>query len=333
MFDRVLALSLPALMLLASEAVGEPVRLSAAAFGTQAEIEIRDLPSEAATTAARAALREIFEISNLVDSAGAQPGGFGALNAAAGGEPVLLEPRAAELLRRGLQFCLWTHGAHGPVAGELYRLWDNQTLIPEPTALRDAVISSQCNRLRLELGDAGTRAALAAGSRAEAIGLGRGFALDRAAEVLKEAGVENAWLEIGGVWLAMGPGSSGQGWLAVLPPAPRHKYPIDQIWLHDQALALILIDPSDEEVPLRPIDQRTGVPPVGVVAVVTVTEQAIDAEALAVTLFITGMREGQMRLGGLSPRPSALWLLGQGKGEPLESTYRWSEVDRMKRRY
>lgn len=330
---RPIFLSLLAFALLAAGAAGEPVRLSSAAFGTQAEIEIRDMASDAATEAARAALREIFEISHLLDSAGTGPGGFGALNAAAGGQPVVLEPRVAELLRRGLQFCLWTQGAHGPVGGRLYRLWDGSDRMPEPSDLRDAVISAQCNRLQLELGEPESRATLAAGSRAEAIGLGRGFALDRAAQVLKEAGVENAWLEIDGVWLAMGPGPSGEGWLGVLPAAPGQKYPIDRVWLRDQALALILIDPSSDQTGPRPLDQRTGVSPVGVIAVVTVTEQAIDAEALAVTLFVTGLREGQMRLGGLSPRPSALWLLGQGKGEPLESTYRWSEVARMKRRY
>lgn len=326
-------LPLLAWALLPGGAGGEPVRLSTEAFGSQAEIEIRDLPAEAATAAARDALREIFEISQLLEPGGSRPGGFGVLNAGAGGEPVPLEPRAAELLRRGLQFCFWTRGAHGPLGGQLYSLWGSQIEMPDPTDLRDAVISAQCDRVQLQVTESDSQAALAAGSQARAIGFGRGFALDRAAAVLKEAGVENAWLEIDGVWLAMGPGASGEGWLGTLPPAPGRKHPIDRIWLRDQAFALILFDPNAEQIALRPIDQRTGVPPVGVVAVATVTEQAIDAEALAVTLFITGQREGQMRLGGLDPRPSVLWLLGQGKGEPVESTYRWSEVGRMKRLY
>ena len=329
-------LTLIVLVLATAPAAAEPVRLSAAAFGTHAEIEIRGLPREAATAAARDALHAVFELGQLLDPAGRLAGSLGALNAAAGvEEAMLLEPRVADFLRRGLQFCLWTNGAHGPLGGELYRLWNgaSETRMPDPTDLRDAVISAGCNRLGLELGETETRARLAAGSRLAAVGMGRGFALDRAADVLRAAGADNAWLEMGAVWRAMGPGPGGEGWLATLPPAPGTTEPIDQVWLRDQSLAITSIGPVAGEAPLKLLDQRTGVPSRGVVTVVAVTETAVDAEALASTLFITGLREGQMRLGGLQPRPMVFWLLGQGRGEPLESTYRWSELPRVKRRY
>ena len=324
--------SVLALALVAGSVSGEPVRLSADAFGTQAEIEIRDLPREVATAAALEALREIYEISGLADPTGGLPGSIGALNAAAGGEPMLLEDRTAELLRRGLQYCLWTNGAHGPLGGELYRLW-NEARMPDPAELRDAVISAGCNQLSLKAVEAGINARVAAGSRVRALGMERGFALDRAAEVLRSAGVRNAWLEVGNVYLAMGRGSEGKGWLAALPPAPGTAKPSDQIWLRDKALAVAAIGPSDGGPMIRFIDQRTGVPARGVVMVAAVTELALDAEALAATLFVAGLREGHMRLGGLTPRPSVFWLLGQGKGQPLESTYRWSELERVRIRY
>ncbi len=163
----------------------------------------------------------------------------------------------------------------------------------------------------------------------------RGFALDQATQVLKQAGVTNAWLEIGGVWRGIGGGPEGEGWLAHLPPIPGTKEPMDRVWLRDQSLAIASIEPVGGQPSIRYIDQRTGVPTRGVVAVVAVTELAMDAEALAATLFIEGMRGGQMRLGALNPRPSVLWLLGQGKGTPLQSTYRWSELprERHRRRY
>ena len=328
-------LMLTLLVLPAGPLPAEPVRMSAAAFGTQAEIEVRGLPREEGTVAARDALHAIFDLSQLLDPAGRQAGSLGALNAAAGSdEPLLLEPQVADLLRRGLQFCLWTNGAHGPLGGELYRLWNgSQQRIPDPTKLRDAVVSASCNRLALVYEDPGTRARLAAGSRLAAVGMGRGFALDRAADVLRAAGADNAWLEIGAVWRAMGPGPEGKGWLATLPPAPGSREPIDRVWLRNQSLAITSIEPVGEPTALRLLDQRTGVPASGVVTVVVVTETAVDAEALASTLFITGLREGQMRLGGLQPKPMVFWLLGHGKGDPLESTYRWSDLDRVKRRY
>ncbi len=325
-------LLLPSLLVLAAgTAAAEPIRLSTDAFGTQAEIEIRDLPRDVAVTAARDALREIFEVSQLADPSGGQPGGFGALNAAAGGEPQLLDERAASLVRSGLQYCLWTNGAHGPLGGELYRLWGEAVAMPAPSELRDAVISASCNQISLTSGEAGIQGKVAAGSRIAAVGMERGYALDRAVEVLRSAGVENAWLEIGRVYRAMGSGPEGKGWLISLPPAPGTEKPSDQVWLRDQALAVAAFDPTADGPMIRFIDQRTGVPARGVVMVATVTELALDAEALAVTLFVNGLREGHMRLGGLKPRPSVYWLLGQGKGDPLESTYRWSELERVRR--
>ena len=310
----------------------EPVRLSAAAFGARAEIEIRELPGEVAKTAASDALREIFEVSQLADPSGGVPGGIGALNASAGNAPLLLEARAAELLRRGLQYCLWTNGAHGPLGGELYRLWGPAEQIPDPTELRDAVISAACNQMKLTPGEVGLSAQVGAGTRVAALGMERGFALDRAVEVLRSAGVENAWLEIGSVYRAMGGGPEGKGWLVSLPPAPGTAKPSDQVWLRDKALAIAAVEPVGGNLAVRFIDQRNGVPARGVLLVAAVTEFALDAEALSATLFVNGLREGHMRLGGLNPRPSVFWLLGQGKGDPLESTYRWSELERVRRR-
>ncbi len=338
--------TLPLLLSLAFAAVpssAEPVRLSAAAFGTEAEIEIRDLPREQATAAARDALEEIFEVSRLFDPSGDVPGGIGTLNAAAGGEPLVLEARVAEVLRRGLQYCLWTNGAHGPLGGEIYRLWNGYSTerppgggptehLPETTKLRDAVIGAACNRMALTFGETDVSAQVAAGSQVAAIGMGRGFAIDRAAELLRAAGVENAWLEIGGVWRAMGLGPEGRGWLASLPPAPGEVRPSEQVWLRDQSLAIATREPSGGQPALRFIDQRTGMPPRGVILVAAVTEEAVDAEALAATLYVTGLREGHLRLGALKPRPFVYWLLGQGQSEPLQSTYRWSDLERVRHR-
>ena len=320
-----------ALLFAASPSAAEPVRMAADAFGTEAEIEIRGLPEEAAKAAALEALREIYEISQLTDPSGDLPGGLGALNAVARDDPRSLDPRAADVLRRGLQYCLWSNGAHGPLGGEIYRLWDQGSKLPEPAELRDAVIAASCQQITLTSEGDEVQAKVAEGTRVAAVGMRRGFALDRAVDALRAAGVDNAWLEIGTVYRAMGVGPEGRGWLVGLPPAPGQTKPSDQVWLRDQALAVVTAKPARGGPSIAFIDQRTGVPARGVVMVAAVTELAVDAEALAATLFVSGLREGQMRLGGLEPRPSVYWLLGQGKGDPLESTYRWSELARKKR--
>jgi len=333
MFPQMLRLVLVA-TLLAAPAAAEPVRKAIAAFGTQAEIEVRDLPSAEAESAVLAALQEIFALDHLFDPDGEVTGGLGVLNRAAGGGAVEIDPRVSDLLLRGLQFCIWSGGAYGPLGGELYRLWDQRPdsyRPPDPADLREAVGTAECNRVSL---DPKTHAAiLAPGSRVDAFGLSRGLAVDRAVAVLTEHGAANAWVEVGNVWRALGAGPSGHGWLAELPPIPGEEEPIDRIWLHDQALVVYSTQPVNEET-LRPvIDQRTGVPSRGVISVIAVTVQAVDAEPLAATLFVLGHRDGQMRLGSLDPRPSVFWLLGQGigTGRPLEATYYWTQLDRVRR--
>lgn len=334
---RVLPTSL-LLAFLATPSPAEPVRLSVAAFGTSAEVEVRGLPRSEAEAAARQALEEIFAVSRLVDPEARLSGGIGALNAAAGQEePLPLAQSVAEMLVRGIQLCIWSNGAHGPLGGELYRLWGEDGL-PDPTDLRWALASADCSRLGLSGGES-PAATVAAGSRIYPSWMARGLAIDRAVNRLRGLGVDNAWLEIGPVVRALGPGPDGHGWPLVLPPAAGSREPMAELWLEDQALAVVRAPAEPGRRPAAgwvagpmPIDQRTGVPARGVVAVVVVIEKAWDAEALAASLFILGLREGQLRLGGYSPRPSILWLLGEGKGEPLTSTYHWSELRRERRR-
>ena len=72
------------------------------------------------------------------------------------------------------------------------------------------------------------------------------------------------------------------------------------------------------------LNLRNGRPAEGVVATLALSELAIDAQALAITMFVLGQREGMMLLGSLRPEPSVAWLLGHGSGPPLLTTHRWA---------
>ena len=319
--------------------IPEPVRLATNAFGASAEIEVRDLPAAAARAAIEAALSEIYAISVLTDPEGTDPGGVGSLNQSAGHEAHPVDPRVGELLLRSLQFCIWSGGAYGPLGGGLYQMWGELETLgqrPAPSDLRRYVGSAECSRLVLGERPPGVAvpatAQLAEGSRVDLRGIVRGFAVDRAVSVLEQHGARNFWAEVGPVLRAGGGGPDGRGWLTVLPPPPGGDEPLDQIWLRDQALAIFSVHPSESgsEEPL--VDQRSGVEARGVVTVVAVTELAADAEPLVSSLFVLGHRDGHMKLGILKPRPSVYWLLGQGSGTPLEASYRWSELERVRRR-
>jgi thiamine biosynthesis lipoprotein len=243
---------------------------------------------------------------------------------------VRLDPRLLSALERALGFCRWSQGAHGPLGGNLYGLWGVRDPVyarPPRDVLQAEVEKADCGRLAVDR-DTGT-AQLAAGSRVDLWGFRRGLAVDRAVEVLREAGAPEGWVEIGTVTRAFGPGPDGRGWPARANPTGREETE-QRILLHDRALAMVSdrdpIEIAGDAYP-RYIDQRNGLPSRQAMAVFTVTELAIDAEGLAVTLFVVNQRLGEYRVGLLEPRPSVLWMLGSGEGIPLTVSRHWAKLE------
>ena len=311
----------------AAPAGGEPAvrRATGRALGEPARIDAAAPSAPAAETALRAAFADIREVERHVDPEGAEPGGLGALNRAAGGDPVSLDPRLADLLERAESYCTWSQGAHGPLAGRLLALWDGRSRPPAST-LAAAAADAACDGLRLS----GVHAQLAAGRRADLRGFAEGFAVDAAVEALRARGIVEGYVEIGLTRRGFGPGPGGEGWAVDLPVFPGLDRPLQRVLLRDQALAVAsavhrpLVVGGDRHAPW--IDQRTGLPARGVLGVVAVSELAVDARALAASLFVLGNREGMLRAGVLEPRPAVLWLLGEAPGRPVLTHFSWSQV-------
>jgi len=300
-------------------------RATGGAFGEPARIDVAAASAEAAESALRGAFAEIREVERLADPEGGAADGLGALNRAAGGDPVPLDPRLVDLLERAASYCTWSQGAHGPLGGRLLALWNGRARPPE-TSLAAAAAAAGCDGLRLS----GHHGQLAVGRRADLRGFADGFAVDAAVGELRAAGIEDGYVEIGLTRRAFGPGPGGTGWPVDLPVFPGIDRPLQRVILRDESLAVAsavhrpLVVGGDLHAPW--IDQRTGLPARGVLGVVAVSELAVDARALAGALFVLGNREGMLRAGVLEPRPSVLWLLGEPPGRPVLSHFSWSKV-------
>jgi thiamine biosynthesis lipoprotein len=298
----------------------QPVRLTAPAFGTTADVEVRDLPEEPARRAAAKALAEMAEIERMASSE-RPDGGLASLNTAAGRGPQTVDPRLMAVLARALDFCVWSEAAHGPLGRGLYQAWGLRSAAPEPPdpgRIEESVALAACERLHLDAAK-GT-AAIDEGSGLDLQGFAEGFAVDRAVEALREQGVANGLVRLGSTWRGFGEGPAGKGWPVTLPAVPGLGGPAGRVFLRDSSLSIAL--PAE-----RPsLNHRTGKPAQGVVATAAATLSALDAQALASVLTVTGPREGQLRLGSLQPRPSVIWFMGTGEGHPLQVEYRWSQI-------
>jgi len=332
-----LLIGAPADPVTVAPAAYEPLRLAAPAFGETVEIEVRDLSRAASHEAIHAALAEVAEIERLTDPdapAEAMAGSLAALNARAGAGPSPVDARLVPALIRGIEVCFWSERVHGPLGRDLYRLWSLRTpsaVSPAEDweALQRAVNATACRNLTVDT-VAGT-VALAAGSAADLWGFAEGLAVDRAVEVLQQRGVTNGFVQIGRIYRGFGKGLDDRGWHIQLPRLPGMAVPMGRVFLRDQSLAVASATDrprtaaSGDALPPY-VSQRTGRPSQGTLSAAVVTRQALDAQALAVTLAIAGPGEGQLRLGALTPRPSVLWLQGNGSGEPLAIEYLWGLV-------
>ncbi len=310
--------------------MAEVSRLTGTAFGEEVEAQVLGLPEEARTVLGEA-MAAVRQVERLVEPTGEMVGGVAELNATAGGGPRPVDPVLLALLSRAGDFCVWSDRAHGPLGGELYGLWGLRggvTALPDAESLARAAAAAGCDRMSIDRA-AGT-AALAAGSRLDVREFAAGHAADRAVEVLRGRGATSGLVRVGPVWRGFGAGPEGKGWRVTLPMFAGMVEPLAPIWLRDRSLAVIdagarpLTIGGETFAPF--IHQRTGRPAQGALAVVAVSELGVDAQGVAVTMLLTGAREGQLRLGSLRPHPSALWVLGTGAGPPLLVDHRWAQV-------
>ncbi len=321
-----LATAVPAQKPPAAATIEVPLRFD----GVEGKLSLRDLTPEAAAPLAAAVAAELTELAPLLSSTAAAPGGLAELNRAAGKGETAIDPRLAELLERALRFCAWSGGAYGPLGGPLDRLWSFRYPASEelaPPDFEQALAAARCDNLRLDTGHG--QAELKAGSEIHLGGYAAAFAVDRAVAALQAGGAGNLMVELGSVQRGIGDGPDGRGWRVSPPPIEGEGEPLPDLWLRDQSVALASrVTPGLVPQALL-LDHRRGRPAEGILAVIAASQLAVDAQGLAATLFVTGSREGQLRLGALQPRPAALWLLGaQGSDVPLVVEYNFSQLRR-----
>jgi thiamine biosynthesis lipoprotein ApbE len=314
-------------------AVTPVVRLGADVGGRDAVIEIADLDRPRAESAARAGFAALAR-------AGAQLDALVAAFAQAGEGPVRPSPEVFDLLVRADSFCRWSVGAVSALGGNELALWgvhDEAAGTAAPgaaagrpggEALEAAIQTSACERMAID-GSART-VRLAAGSRLDLAPFAAGWAVDRAAAALGDAGTSNFRLALGPVVRGVGKGPEGKGWRVEMPAFPGQLEALEGFYLRDRSAAILRGDDrpivvAGDRMP-RWLDMRRGYAPQGTLATAAVTDLAVDAQGVAWAMFALGQQSGEMSLGQLRPAPSVLWVLGGGDSPPVLSVANWAAV-------
>jgi len=262
--------------------------------------EIKDTELERLKAAVVAELAEIEQsMSTYIDESE-----ISIFNRMSAGELLQIGPRFRAVIKRTLDLCEITGGALDPTVGPLVDLWGfgsegRRIAEPEPEAVGAAL--EQVGWRRIMLAPQGLSKS-ADGLRIALGAVAKGYAVDRVAKVLSEAGIDNFLVEIGGEVYADGVNSSGSAWrvgidspiLSVMPGG-RLRGVID---VSDMAVATSgdyrnYFESEDGRIFSHIIDPRSGRPVLMPPASVTViAEDCMTADGLATALFVLGVGPG-----------------------------------------
>jgi len=246
------------------------------------------------------------------------------LNGTAALSPVEVENRLFDLLEFAAHITRQTNGAFDIATGTLTKSWGfyrREGRVPTP-AERAAAMSRTGTRFVVLDRERHTVRFLRSGLEINLGGIGKGYALDRAAELLRrEWGVSSALLHGGSSSVrAIGtPPGHPRGW----PVAVRHPWDPDRhlgtLYLADVALGTSAATFQHFDYNGRKLghvlDPRTGWPAEGVQQVSVLAPTAAEADALSTAFFILG--PGPTARFCQSRPDLGVVMLPNGEDEPL----------------
>ncbi|NOY40017.1 MAG: FAD:protein FMN transferase [Nitrospirae bacterium] len=228
-----------------------------------------------------------------------------AINRNAGISPVAVSPDTYTLLERATEISTETGGAFDMTVGVVVNLYDfhNKTR-PSDALIREKLPLVNFRDLMLNQ-DKQTAFLRRKGMTVDAGGIAKGYAADRAIEVLKSAGIKAALVAVAGDIRAYGLKPGGTPWRVGIRD-PRGKGMDDIIAtleLRDMAISTsgdyerFFIENGKRYHHL--IDPKTGYPAGGVMGVTIVGPLGVYTDSLATALFISGIDKGLKIAGTL----------------------------------
>jgi thiamine biosynthesis lipoprotein len=271
-------------------------------FGTLVEVSVYGEEEGKARQAVSMVMHEFQRLNDLLHAW--KPSELSALNAAiAKSENREIPSEVVSILKDAAQLSVQSIGLFNPAIGGLVKLWGFQAdefkaVLPDEKQVM-ALVMANPQMSDLIFSSAPDRKGELVSSRNKAVlldlgGYAKGYALDRAAELLRQQGIHNALINIGGNVLAMGQ-HGDRAWRVGIQH-PRKPGPIATLELHDgEAIGTSGDYQRYFEVGGKRychlIDPRTGRPVQGVQAVTILTHGAragTFSDAPSKPLFISG---------------------------------------------
>lgn len=290
----------------------EKITLARNAMATRFEFVLLGRDPVRLRAAGEEALDEIDRIESLLSLY--RPGSeIATVNARASFAPVRVSPEVFSLIERSIQFSQLSDGAFDITVAPLVRCWGfMKGSGARPTDSQIAEARELVGSKHLELDPThSTIRFKRAGMMLDLGSIGKGYALDIAAEILRDAGVENALLH-GGTSTIYGLGHdiSGKWKIAIdrptLPSEPstalanQPPEPLATVELTNEALSVSAVWGKffslEGKIYGHVIDPRTGWPAESALLGAVVVPSAADSDALSTVILLSRIDSGQSSL-------------------------------------
>lgn len=190
------------------------VRRRVPLMGTLAELAVPDSDGRRAHAAIDAAIEELRRVEALMTRF-RPDSDVGRANLAAAGAPVPVADDTAEVLRAALRWAESTEGRFDPCLARAVALWDVSSRREPPPREEVAPFAGRRLHRSLELERRGSGFAARLHDPAAGLDLGgiaKGYGVDRAVAALRERGIRDALVNVGGDLYALGRSEDGDPW-------------------------------------------------------------------------------------------------------------------------
>ncbi|RYG00860.1 MAG: FAD:protein FMN transferase [Chitinophagaceae bacterium] len=221
------------------------------------------------------------------------------INDNAGLRPVKVDDEVIDLIQRSIKISALTQGAfditYGSIDKSLWNFDTNMTSLPDKeTALLSVNLIDYENvaiypaTKTVMLKNKGMRIGFG--------GIGKGYAADRAKQILKNAGIENGIVNAAGDLITWGKQLNGNSWTIGIADPDQKMQPFSALNISDMAIAT---SGNYEKYATingirysHTIDPKTGLPVGGIKSVSIICSSAELADALATPVMVMGVEVG-----------------------------------------
>ncbi len=250
------------------------------------------------------AFDEIKRIDGLMNVF-AQDSEISRINQAAGKSAVQVSSDTLEVIERSLRYARLTDGALDITVAPLMELWgfgNNLKQIPPDDDLREKLSLVDYKKVTVDKSRS-TVMLESPGMQVDVSGIAKGYAVDKAIQALKDAGIQKAMINAGGDIYAMNSPPGRDVWLIGVRHPRNGADMLGIIELKDKAVATSgdyeNFFQVDGKRYCHVIDTRTGRPVAGIMSVTIIADNTAEADALATAVFPLGAEKGMKLIESL----------------------------------